>query len=81
MARIPYNKPALSYTDQLDLLKRRGLHINDEPSFLELLEKKSYYRLSGYWYPLLDDKARHIFKPNAEFDTAYQIYQFDRDLR
>ncbi|MCF8222955.1 MAG: Abi family protein [Bacteroidales bacterium] len=55
--------------------------IKNEQSFLDVLEKKSYYRLSGYWYPLLIDKEQHIFKPNADFDTAYKIYLFDKHLR
>ncbi len=49
--------------------------------FLEILEKKSYYRLSGYWYPLLADKQNHVFKVGARFDQAYGMYCFDRDLR
>jgi len=81
MHKVPYNKPALSYADQLEKLKQRGLIVKDEPFFLDLLEKKSYFRLSGYWYPLLSDKVRHIFKPGADFDTAYNIYLFDRSLR
>jgi len=81
MGKVPYRKPALSYTDQLEKLKKRGLIIKDEALFLNILEKKSYYRLSGYWYPLLSDKTRHIFKPDADFNTAYKIYLFDRNLR
>ena len=79
--KVSYNKPALSYADQLQQLKSRGLNIADESEFLHLLELKSYYRLSGYWYPLLADKQKHLFKAGASFDTAYRIYQFDRELR
>ncbi|MFC2098807.1 Abi family protein [Bacteroidota bacterium] len=81
MKKVPYNKPALSYADQLAKLKHRGLEIRDEAEFLDLLEKISYFRLSGYWYPLLSDKANHIFKPGANFDDAYDLYLFDRNLR
>lgn len=41
----------------------------------------SYYRLSGYWYPLLDDKYNHRFKPGATFETGFRLYCFDRELR
>jgi abortive infection bacteriophage resistance protein len=81
MAKVPYQKPALSYTEQLTQLKERGLAIENEPLFLELLEKKSYYRLSGYWYPLLADKQNHVFKEGSNFNQAYSMYCFDRDLR
>lgn len=81
MSKVPYNKPALTYADQLQQVKSRGLFIADESEFLRLLELKSYYRLSGYWYPLLADKQNHVFKPGATFETAWQMYMFDRDLR
>lgn len=81
MNRVPYQKPALTYNEQLARLKERGLTIDDEPLFLELLEKKSYYRLSGYWYPLLADKQNHVFKEGASFELAYAMYCFDRALR
>lgn len=81
MSEIPYTKPWTSYADQLQKVKQRGLIIPDEGEFMRLIEIKSYYRLSGYWYPLLNDKSRHIFKKGANFETAIHIYQFDRDLR
>ena len=81
MSKVSYTKPALSYADQLQQVKSRGLFIPDENEFLRLLELKSYYRISGYWYPLLADKQNHLFKPGASFDTVWQMYQFDRELR
>ena len=81
MTKAAYNKAALTYQQQLQQLKERGLHIPDEDYFIHLLEVKSYYRLSGYWYPLLEDKENHRFKKGASFDTAYKIYCFDRELR
>ena len=62
-------------------MKNRGLIIEDEPKALHLLEVVSYYRLSGYWHPLLADKQNHLFKSNATFETAFSIYKFDRELR
>jgi len=41
MQKVPYNKPALSYADQLEKLKQRGLLVKDEAFFLDLLEKKA----------------------------------------
>ena len=81
MARTPYNKPALSLQQQIQQLKARGLKVADDSKAIALLERISYYRLSGYWYPLLADKQSHIFKPTAEFETAFQLYCFDRKLR
>lgn len=81
MSKINYNKPPLSYTDQIIQLKQRGLIISNEPKALHLLENISYYRLSGYWFPLLADKFAHQFKPNSTIETAFNLYCFDRELR
>ena len=59
----PYDKPHLNYSQKLQLLKDRGLSIDDDLKALHLLEQIGYYRLSGYWYPLLDfPKKDHKFK-------------------
>lgn len=79
--KIPYSKQLISFTDQITLLKQRGLILEDEVRALHLLQNISYYRLSGYWYPLLSDKQRHIFKPGSTFEAAYNIYKFDSELR
>lgn len=82
MAKVPYTKRALSYAEQLSKLQSRGLKIENAPKALHLLEQISYYRLSGYWYPLLEEpKSEHKFKPDATFEIGFQIYCFDRELR
>jgi len=82
MPRVPYAKPALSFQDQLQQLKDRGLVIEDDQKAIFLLENISYYRLSGYWYPLLQEpKSSHIFKSNASFNQSFQLYCFDKELR
>jgi abortive infection bacteriophage resistance protein len=81
MTKLSYSKKALTYQEQLKQLKARGLQVDNEEKAIHLLETVSYYRLSGYWYPLLQDKKSHIFKPSANFETAFQMYCFDRELR
>lgn len=81
MSKVPYGKVALSYQGQLNQLKSRGLIIENEAKALHILKNVSYYRLSGYWYPFLEDKQNHIFKSNASFDKAFKLYCFDRELR
>lgn len=77
-----YNQPPLSYKQQLEQLKSRGLIISDEIKALHLLETISYFRLSGYWYPLLaHPKSNKLFKPDVSFDNIFRLYCFDRELR
>jgi abortive infection bacteriophage resistance protein len=81
-ANIPYAKPAITYADQLQQLKNRGLGIENDSKALFLLQNISYYRLSGYWYPLIDSpKNLHVFKAGSTFGMAFNMYCFDRELR
>jgi abortive infection bacteriophage resistance protein len=82
MARREFNKPALTFEDQLCRLKERGLTIENESRALHILRNISYFRLSGYWYPFLQEpKSLHRFKEGASFEKAFKLYCFDRELR
>lgn len=76
---VPYKKPALSFKQQLDLLKSRGLTVGDDAAALRALERFGYYRLSGYWYTLRS--APDKFAVGATFNQALFLYDFDRRLR
>ena len=81
MGKLLYTKPALTYSEQINQLIERGLTFENPKKVKHLLEVVSYYRLSGYWFPMLKDKQKHIFKENSNFETAFNIYKFDRELR
>ena len=81
MARVPYPKTIKTFDQQIAILKSRGLCFNDEARAKQLLQNIGYYRMSGYWYPLLSDKQNHIFKAGVTFEQAYSIYKFDAKLR
>ena len=77
-----YKKPALTYTEQLEKLKSRKLIIENEQKAIHLLENLSYYRLSGYLYPMLKEpKSEHEFKEKSTFENAFKLYCFDRELK
>ena len=48
---MAYDKPWISYLEQLDKLKKRGLNVSDDDKAVAYLERIGYYRLSGYWFP------------------------------
>ena len=77
----PYNKPTLSFREQIDLLKLRGLIIENEKYALDFLTHVNYYRLSAYIYPFLEEKEKHVFKKGTTFQNILDIYNFDRELR
>lgn len=73
-----YNSPY----DLVALLTQRGLTITDKSIASQYIRNIGYYRLSAYFYPLLDiPKEKQIFKQNSCFDKALELYRFDKKLR
>ncbi|MCW8444571.1 Abi family protein [Fluoribacter gormanii] len=89
-----YNKPYLTFEQQLELLKSRGLGVTNDKVALEYLGRLGYYRLSGYWYPcrkllpLVEQQTKSIrprrsdeFLPGSRFQDVVDLYVFDKKLR
>lgn len=74
-------KGPTSIPEQINLLKSRGLTIDDEDLAFHYLSHVSYYRLGEYWYSLQSDKENHVFKPRSVFSDVIFLYEFDRELR
>lgn len=75
------NKIARDITDQIQLLKSRGMLFKDEVFAYSVLQNISYYRLKGYWWEMQTDKVNHIFNDNSYFEDVLDRYNFDRQLR
>ena len=79
-----YNKPHLSFQEQLEHMKRCGLNIHNESYAIKKLSTINYYRLSAYCLTFQYSKNsenRDNFYPNTEFRTIIRLYDFDRQLR
>jgi abortive infection bacteriophage resistance protein len=80
-----YAKPHLSFDDQVQLLKSRGMIIDDPSAAAKVLSVVGYYRLGGYWYPYRrklgaaqrDDR----FVDGTAFTTVVRLYDVDRRLK
>jgi abortive infection bacteriophage resistance protein len=78
-----------SYADQLQILQKRGLLIDDAARAQTDLERIGYYCLSGYWYPFRKLKAQPVglsfredeFLAGSKFDDVVALYVFDKNLR
>jgi abortive infection bacteriophage resistance protein len=75
-----YTKPALTYAEQVELLRSRGLQIAIEDDALHWLERIGYYRLSAYFIPF-KEHGQDKFLPDATFQMVLDLYQFDARLR
>jgi len=88
-----FKKPYLSFSEQLKLLKSRGLDVTDDTAAQNYLHRLGYYRLSGYWYPFRKpipckkqskksiSKREDQFLPDAKFEDTVNLYVFDKKLR
>jgi abortive infection bacteriophage resistance protein len=74
-------KPAFSISDQIALLKQRGMLFKDERKAHSLLKNINYYRLKGYWWDMQRDTVSHSFQPHVYFEDILERYDFDRKLR
>ncbi len=80
-----YTKPHLSFDAQVELLKSRGMVIDDPVAAAKLLSVVGYYRLSGYWYPyrrqLSPAQRDDQFVEGTNFATVVRLYDTDRRLK
>ena len=74
---MDYSKQPIDHIQQIEILKERGLLIQDEEKALNQLQIISYFRLANYWRPMEEDKTIHLFKPNSYFENALSLYYFD----
>ena len=76
-----YTKQALAISEQINLLRNRGLIIADESKAAKFLGEVSYFRFVQYLRPMEADKVTHQFKQNSRFNDAVGLYEFDCELR
>lgn len=84
---LPTLKPFKTFQEQLQVLRDRGLGIEDESAALAALKRIGYYRLSGYFYPFrktkpLGENGRlDDFVDGATMELVIQVTDFDKKLR
>lgn len=65
---------------QIQLLKDRGLYIDDDEKAKEYLLDIGYYRLGFYWHYFEVDE-NHNLREGISLDDIIKLYYFDVDLR
>ena len=81
MAKHAFAKPATTIPEQIEILRSRGMRIDDESHAQLLLQHVSYYRLAAYWRPFELDSTSHLFRQGTSLEDVVALYTFDRDLR
>lgn len=67
--------------EQIELLKQKGLVIDDVDYAKEVLLRENYFFLSGYRHLFLRDDGSRKFIGGTNFRELYGMFNFDRQLR
>ena len=67
--------------EQLDILKGKGLIIEDEALAREILLRENYFFINGYRILLMNSYRDKTFVVGATFRELYSIFLFDRSFR
>lgn len=65
--------------EQIDILKGKGLIINNESKTREVLLRENYFFISGYRHLFTERKDK--FLPGTTFEELYATFLFDRAIR
>ena len=66
---------------QIDILKKKGLIIDDVDKAKDVLLKENYFFLNGYRHLFMNSPTDRTFVSGATFDELYSLFLFDRYSR
>jgi len=76
---MKFAKPPTTFQEQVNLLKSRGLIINESEKALQNISRINYYRLSSYYIPFQIN--RKLFKLETSIEKIFRLYGFDKKIR
>lgn len=75
------NKIFKNLDEQIEILKTKGLIVEDESYAKEMLLKENYFFISGYRHFFIDTSKSKNFLPGTTFNELYAVFNFDRKMR
>lgn len=75
------NKIFKTLEEQIEILKDKGLVIDDVDFAKDVLLRENYFFISGYRHLLLKSNSDRQFLPGTNFRELYAIFNFDRQIR
>lgn len=78
-------KPHTTVSDQIALLKARGLQVGSDAAAMAGIRRLGFYRLAGYAYPMKTagkaTSGQKTFRSGATFELMVALAEFDKELR
>ncbi len=75
------SKQFKSIREQIDILRSKGMIIEDEEFAKDVLVRENYFFLNGYRFLLMTSSDDKKFLTGTRFEELYAIFMFDRGLR
>ena len=75
------DKQFRTISEQLDILKSKGLIIEDEDKARDILLRENYFFINGYRVLLMNSYTDRNFIAGSTFRELYAIFLFDRYIR
>lgn len=76
-----FSKCPTTPAEQISLLRKKGLRIDNETDSLSFLKSVSYFRLIPYMRSLQYSDEKQMFKQGRTFGNLIYLYEFDKQLR
>jgi abortive infection bacteriophage resistance protein len=67
--------------EQIDILRSKGLLINNVDKAKSILLRENYFFINGYRYIFLKSVTNKTFLPGTTFEELYALFTFDRCIR
>jgi len=67
--------------EQIEILKSKGLKIEDVNYAKDVLLRENYFFISGYRHLFLKSQKDRMFLPGTDFTELYAMFNFDRQIR
>ena len=75
------NKVFRNLDEQIEILRAKGLMINDIEKTKMILLKENYFFVSGYRHLFMKDGKDKYFMDGTTFEELYSTFVFDRNIR
>ena len=75
------NKEFKNLEEQIEILRSKGLVINDEEFAKEVLLRENYFFLSGYRHLFMKSDSNRKYIDGTTFEEVYSLFLFDRSFR
>ncbi len=75
------NKTFKSVEEQIEILRDKGLLIDDAPKTKHILLRENYFFISGYRRLFMRSTKNKKFIAGTTFDELYAVFLFDRKVR